>query len=246
VIATQFREPVVPDARRLHFIDLLAHLGGDYIERQQAQKERERAENELRDSEERLRFALDAAEAGTWDAIPGTGEFNAFGRAVDLLGLPSGTSLTFETALAALHPLDQPVVEQALRRTFETGTRVHLDVRVPLPDGTMRWLELHAELRAADAKSGLAGLLRDVSERHRASEQVQTLMRELNHRSKNMLALIQAIARQTVASSPADFLERFAERVQALASSQDLLVRRNWKGVELSDLFAPSSRISPI
>src|SRR5262249_40554719 len=56
------------------------------------------------------------------------------------------------------------------------------------------------------------------------------------HRSKNMLGLIDAIAQQTSATSPDDFIQRFSERIQSLAASQDLLVEHNWKAVPLADL----------
>ena len=65
---------------------------------------------------------------------------------------------------------------------------------------------------------------------------MQLLMREVNHRAKNMLAVVQGIARQTVAANPGDFIERFGERIQALAASQDLLVKNEWKGVNLHEL----------
>ena len=68
-------------------------------------------------------------------------------------------------------------------------------------------------------------------------------MREVNHRSKNMLALVQAVARQTLAANPQDFLDRFGRRVEALAASQDLLVRNAWKGVDLEDLVR--SQLAP-
>ena len=61
-------------------------------------------------------------------------------------------------------------------------------------------------------------------------------MREVNHRAKNMLSLVQSIARQTAAREPEDFIERFTERIQALAANQDLLVRNEWRGVDLEDL----------
>ena len=51
-----------------------------------------------------------------------------------------------------------------------------------------------------------------------------------------MLTIVQAVARQTVASNPEDFIDRFGERVQALAASQDLLVKNEWRGVELAEL----------
>ena len=61
-------------------------------------------------------------------------------------------------------------------------------------------------------------------------------MREVNHRSKNMLTLVQAVARQTLAANPDDFIGRFGERIQALAANQDLLVKNAWMGVDLGDL----------
>ena len=77
---------------------------------------------------------------------------------------------------------------------------------------------------------------RDVTERKRAEDQVRLLLREMNHRSKNMLSLVQVVARQTSTSDPENFLERFSDRIQALATSQDLLARTNWEGVETDDL----------
>ncbi|MGA7323566.1 MAG: HWE histidine kinase domain-containing protein [Rhodomicrobium sp.] len=61
-------------------------------------------------------------------------------------------------------------------------------------------------------------------------------MREVNHRSKNVLALVQAVARQTLAANPQDFLDRFGRRVEALAANQDLLVKNAWKGADLDEL----------
>jgi two-component sensor histidine kinase len=61
-------------------------------------------------------------------------------------------------------------------------------------------------------------------------------MREINHRSKNMLSLVQAIARQTATRNPEDFVERFSERIEALSANQELLVWNEWRGVEIEDL----------
>src|SRR5215475_14112913 len=61
-------------------------------------------------------------------------------------------------------------------------------------------------------------------------------MREINHRARNMLSLVQAIARQTAAREPADFIEHFTDRIRALSANQDLLIRHEWKGVDVKDL----------
>jgi two-component sensor histidine kinase len=61
-------------------------------------------------------------------------------------------------------------------------------------------------------------------------------MREINHRAKNMLSVVDAIAHQTATRNPEDFVDRFSERIQALSANQDLLVRNEWNGVEIEDL----------
>jgi PAS domain S-box-containing protein len=78
----------------------------------------------------------------------------------------------------------------------------------------------------------------DISHRRREEQRMQFIMRELSHRSKNLLAVIQAMARQAVASSPdfASFEKSFAERLQGLARSHELLVGKNWQGAAIADL----------
>jgi PAS domain S-box-containing protein len=77
---------------------------------------------------------------------------------------------------------------------------------------------------------------RDITERKAHEEHVHLLTREVNHRAKNMLSVVAAIARQTATKNPDDFAERFLERIQALSASHDLLIRNEWKGVDIEDL----------
>jgi PAS domain S-box-containing protein len=77
---------------------------------------------------------------------------------------------------------------------------------------------------------------RDITERRRGEEREHLLMREMNHRAKNMLTVVDAIAHQTATRDPEDFIERFSERIQALSANQELLVRNDWKGVEIENL----------
>jgi two-component sensor histidine kinase len=75
------------------------------------------------------------------------------------------------------------------------------------------------------------------TEAHRqAEEQIRLLMNEVNHRSKKLLSVVTAIAQQTAASSPLDFVKKFSSRVQALAVSHDLLVKSQWRSIEVSEL----------
>jgi PAS domain S-box-containing protein len=79
-------------------------------------------------------------------------------------------------------------------------------------------------------------VVRDITERKREEAHLQLLMREVNHRAKNILSVVQAIANQTVASSLNDFISRFTERIQSLSASHSLLVRSAWKNVPLAEL----------
>jgi two-component sensor histidine kinase len=78
--------------------------------------------------------------------------------------------------------------------------------------------------------------MEDISAQKAYEEQIRLLMREANHRAKNILSIVQAIARQTTAREPEDFIRRFTERLQALSANQDLLVRNEWHGVDVEDL----------
>jgi two-component sensor histidine kinase len=69
------------------------------------------------------------------------------------------------------------------------------------------------------------------------TEHIAQLLKEMDHRSKNILNVVQAIARQIAIASPDEFVPRFSERIQTLATNHDLLVKSRWQGVEISDLI---------
>ncbi len=105
-------------------------------------------------------------------------------------------------------------------------------------DGTIVWIRLTRScVRKSDgAVDYFVAVVEDISARKRAEEQVHLLMREANHRVKNLLGLVQVIARQTAVGSPEDFIRRFMERVRALAANQDLLCRDQQQGADVEDL----------
>jgi two-component sensor histidine kinase len=88
----------------------------------------------------------------------------------------------------------------------------------------------------SDGRRLFVAVAYDVTDRKAYEDQILFLMREINHRAKNMLSLVQAVARQTAAREPEDFIRRFNKRIQALAANQDLLIRNEWQGVDVEDL----------
>ena len=129
-----------------------------------------RTEEALRESEKRLKFALEAAEAGTWEVALETGELAASDQALFFLGIPPDTPVTHEIALARVHPDDQSRLEKALRHTLDTGEPYRLEWRAPLSDGSVRWLEARGERRSVSGTQVIAGLVLDITDRKRAEE----------------------------------------------------------------------------
>ncbi len=111
-------------------------------------------------------------------------------------------------------------------------------IRYTGKDGRLIWAHKHVSLLtdAAGKPDRMLALVTDVTGRKRQEENIRLLAREVNHRSKNLLTLVQAVARQTFATKPSEFMSRFEARIEALAASHDLLVKSSWKGARLDEL----------
>lgn len=97
-----------------------------------------------------------------------------------------------------------------------------------------------APIRDADGKIiAMSSIIHDISNRTKAARHQRFLMRELTHRTKNILAIVQSMARQTArsATSIKEFETQYMQRLQGLAASHDLLVNQNWTGVLLDELI---------
>jgi PAS domain S-box-containing protein len=107
-------------------------------------------------------------------------------------------------------------------------------------DGSVRWSRRFVSLLrdAEDRPRSVMVLATDMTERIAYEQKIGLLLREVTHRAKNMLGVVQAIARSTATSGAEDFQARFAERVRALAAAHDLLVNNEWQSVDLADLIS--------
>jgi PAS domain S-box-containing protein len=126
------------------------------------------------------------------------------------------------------------------REALNTGRSTRTEVC--FEDGkSVRWHDLHVEPLHNEAGEivGLTCASIDVTERKEGEAHLRLLLRELTHRSKNLLAVIQGMARQTArhAGSIDGFLTQFGARLHALAASHDLLVRESWYGASIGELI---------
>ena len=137
-------------------------------------------------------------------------------------------------------PAMREACEQLMRRVLDTGEIVRTEAsgeRSKTPGIIRHWDKTFYPLRRPDGSIVAIGVMvEEVTERKHAEELQSLLMREINHRTKNMLSVVQSIARQTAASDTAEFIRRFSARIQALSANQDLLIKSDWRGVDLEDL----------
>jgi two-component sensor histidine kinase len=138
-----------------------------------------------------------------------------------------------------LPPDSRGAIIAAKREALTSGQSKRAEIAVEDAAG-LRWHDLHIEpLRnEQDEIVGLTCASVDVTERKEGEAHLRLLLRELTHRSKNLLAVIQAMGRQTArhAGSIDAFLNQFGARLQALAASHDILVRESWYGASLNEL----------
>jgi len=132
-------------------------------------------------------------------------------------------------------------LETAKREVITGGARNRLEIRHVVGDQE-EWLEicLDPEFGPDGEFSGLLMTVRRITDQKVREQALNALLREVSHRSKNLLAIIQSIASQTGRHSDGitDFLGRFRGRIQSLASSQDLVTSSNWHGADLAQLVA--------
>jgi PAS domain S-box-containing protein len=178
-------------------------------------------------------FGLDRT-IKSWNA----GAERLFGyRADEIIGQPLG-------ALVPPDKVDEPkrlfprsssgeLLHWETVRMGKAGRRIHVSIStgpIRSPNGEI---------------TGVSAIFQDITDRKQREEHINFVMRELSHRAKNLLAVIQAIARQTgrQSTSITDFEQRFAARLQSLAHSHDILLKREWRGATLDELV--TSQLEP-
>lgn len=135
------------------------------------------------------------------------------------------------------HPDHVERVETRFRDHISSGEEWEDLFPLRSADGEWRWFLSRAKPIRDEDDSIVCwfGTNTDITEQREQTDQINTLLREVNHRSKNMLAKVQALARSSIEGDP-ELVKRFEERVGGLAVNQDILVSRDWREVPVDEL----------
>lgn len=137
---------------------------------------------------------------------------------------------------AVHHPDHIERVKQRIQLSWSTGQEWEDTFPLRSRDGSYRWFLSRAKpLFGDDGKVWRwFGTNTDITEQRDREQQIDLLMREIAHRAKNMISIIQAIVTRTTDKEAS---AKLVARLGALARNQDLLTHRNWRGVTIGDLI---------
>jgi len=189
-------------------------------------------------SRRQLKLAVEIAELGLGEVnyLDDTISFDV--RGAELFEVKAFSPIPRSIFYDKLHPEDRENVELRVQDMLspDGDDYIMLQHRVISSDGDIRWLRARKQVYYDDIKesgnpravSGLV-VIEDITSFKEAETRIQYLMGEVSHRAKNMLSVVQGIARMTARNSePADFMKRFTARLTALSSNQLVLIDDKW------------------
>jgi two-component system, chemotaxis family, CheB/CheR fusion protein len=238
VIAAHSRTPREFAWEDVNFLQAAANIIYDMVERR-------RNELDLIERKEHLQLALDAAAMGVWIWDPASDDTIWDDRIYDLLGRKRETfPAKGEAFHSVIHEADRERVRRAAQKVIDEGSEFHEHFRIIRPDGEVRWLAGAGKRLHPDRPSKLAGVNFDITERKLAADRQNVIMRELDHRVKNVLATIVSISSlsSSGATSVDAYTEAFQRRVTALARTHAALADRHWSGCYLRDMLLDELR----
>jgi PAS domain S-box-containing protein len=198
----------------------------------------------LRRSEEQLRTAAEAAQFGAHEYDVAHDRTHRSPQFLKILGGAAvDAEATFEAGLDLVHPDDRERVRQRKHEILGGSEgQYQLEYRIRRRDGQVRWVMDRGQvIRDAEGRAlRVIGVVLDITDIKEAEQRQHLLFDELNHRVKNTLSIVQALAQQTLRSrpAPADFARSFTDRLGSLARAHSLLTHDSWRGAPLHDIVA--------
>lgn len=223
----------------------LADLAALAVEELLRDAEKLAADRQRRLDQQRVDLALDAAGLGEfeWDIAADKVMISDKMKALTGVGDTAGEGEGGNVSFRFVHPDDAERLKTEVDKALRGDGRYVVEYRMVRPDDRRtRWMQGAGVLvrTAEGAPAKVIGVVQDITERKVDEEQRETLLAELDHRVKNVLAAVQSLAAQSArkTTSTEAFLATFAGRLKAMASAHELLTATRWRGASLSHLAA--------
>ena len=194
---------------------------------------------------ERLELALQVAGLGEFEWNLPDGVFTVSSRMAAITGLTAGEIREDVDRVLVRHAHPDDMEAYRIQRDAALRSSENFDLRMRFirpDDQRLVWLRLAGVIARDDAgkPQRVTGIVEDVSQSHLEEDQRLQLMAELDHRVKNVLAAVQALAQQTAkrTTSLDVFLQTFGGRLKAMASANELLTAARWRGAAIDHLAA--------
>jgi PAS domain S-box-containing protein len=204
--------------------------------------EREALMEKLQKNEELLRLGSEAAEFGSCELNLSSEQLQISQSLETMLGV-SGTSLSLSEFINRIHP----DYREAVQRAFHAKNRAELEFRDIEPSNASRWFLLRGQRIDEGNEARFLGAIADITRRKRAEHRTSDLMRELIHRGRNLLTVVQVLARNSL-TPPRTILEGrevFIDRLHAFARGYELFVDGNHMGLTLRQLITAEFKRFP-
>lgn len=230
--------PVKTEAGELHHfvssqLDVTLELG-KLVE---LEKERETLSIEKQRSNDQLQYIVEVANVGFWTRDYNTGVINCSAEYRRIFGLTLDEPVNYDKIIDMVVLEDRMTLIQRSQESFATGKSFRVEYRITNRLGQVRWVETRAKALLGKSPT-LLGIVIDVTERKKAEADKALVTREISHRFKNSMAMVQSIANQTLrnATNPQTANELFSERLRALSQAHDMLLREDWTGTTISQI----------
>lgn len=199
----------------------------------------------LLESEQARSLALAAGDMGSWNYDVGSDVWSWDEGHRRIFGVDANFALTSDAIRRAIHPDDLQSLRDAFSALTETNNTQRMELRVVRPNGDMRWCSA-AAVAGYDENGQMvrvSGVTTDITDRKDAEIRQALLAREVDHRARNALAIVQAIIRLARAETIEGYIHAVEGRIRALAQTHELLSQSRWQGADVRRLV--SEEIAP-
>jgi PAS domain S-box-containing protein len=193
----------------------------------------------LTQSEHRRSMALAAGRMGAWDWDIENGAFLWDDEHCRIAGVdPETFAISPESVRPLVHPDDWKKLEGLLAEARAGRASFQLEARFVRPDAEARWciVTAAASFSPAGKLQRMSGVTADITDRKRAEDYHAMLAREVDHRAKNALAIVQSVVRLTQAPTTETYVKAIEGRISALSHAHTLLSETRWQGASLTTL----------